>query len=80
ARSSPSAGGNGRQRLSAPRLLSLAMGPREGSTVAGGGGSVSQIRRPGSRGGGGGLVSQRRRPFLRFFVFSFFSFLVDFNL
>jgi hypothetical protein len=30
------------------------------------------------RGGGGGLVSQsRRHPFLRFFVFLFFSFLVD---
>jgi hypothetical protein len=36
-RLSPPASGNVRRRLSAPHLLSLAIMPREGSTVAGGG-------------------------------------------
>uniref|UniRef100_I1QHF5 Uncharacterized protein n=1 Tax=Oryza glaberrima TaxID=4538 RepID=I1QHF5_ORYGL len=49
---------DGRRRLSAPRLLSLAMGLREGSTVAGGG---RRRRPPGRRGGG----EQGRCPSLR---------------
>ncbi|KAB8095002.1 hypothetical protein EE612_022564, partial [Oryza sativa] len=52
----PSASGDGRRRLSASRLLSLAMGPWEGSTVAGGSALPS-----GGRGGGG----QGRCPSLR---------------
>ncbi|KAB8099465.1 hypothetical protein EE612_029541, partial [Oryza sativa] len=60
----PSASSDGRRRLSAPRLFSLAMGPCEGSIGGRGGGgqgrcpSLHRIQRE----GGGEPTAARRRP------------------
>ncbi|BAS88147.1 Os04g0217500, partial [Oryza sativa Japonica Group] len=60
----PSASGDGRRRLSASRLLSLAMGPWEGSTGGRGGGGQGRcpsLRRI-QREEGGEPTAAHRRP------------------